>query len=191
MMRAANRAMGAALAAIALATLTPAAHASPATLPTIFPAPATMTLGDGTVTLGRAVTLIVAPGTEPETATLVRDLLTQAGVTDITTARRLPAALDRPTIVIGPDSATLVREALLRSNASLEEAREGYTLTSLASGSGGLITLAGHDADGLFHAAQTLRQLLTRETIPALTIRDHPAMPIRGTIEGSTASPGR
>ncbi len=115
MTRAANRGMGAALAAIALATLTPAAQASPATLPAIFPAPAAMTLGDGTVTLGRAVTLIVAPGTEPETAALVRDLLAKAGVTDIATAQRLPASPDRPTIVIGPDSAAPVREALSRA----------------------------------------------------------------------------
>ncbi|WP_438907595.1 beta-N-acetylglucosaminidase domain-containing protein, partial [Bacillus licheniformis] len=40
-----------------------------------------------------------------------------------------------------------------------------------------------------FPAAQTLRQLLTRKTIPALTIRDHPAMPIRGTIEGFYGKP--
>lgn len=189
MTRAANRAMGAALAAIALATLTPAAQASPATLPAIFPAPAVMTLGDGTVTLGRAVTLIVAPGTEPETTALVRDLLAKAGVTEVATATRLPASPDRPTIVIGPDSAALVREALSRSDASPDDAREGYTLTVLAASRSGLITLAGHDADGLFHAAQTLRQLLARQTIPALTIRDHPAMPIRGTIEGFYGKP--
>ena len=146
----------------AVATLAPAAQASPSTLPAIFPAPATMTLGDGTVTLGRAVTLIVAPGTEPETAALVRDLLAKAGVTEIATATRLPASPDRPTIVIGPDSAALVREALSRSDASPDDAREGYTLTVLAAGRSGLITLAGHDADGLFHAAQTLRQLLAR-----------------------------
>ncbi|NUU48385.1 beta-N-acetylglucosaminidase [Sphingomonas zeae] len=189
MTRAANRWTGAALAAIAFTALAPAAQARPATLPAIFPAPATMTLGDGTLTLGRSVTLIVAPGTEPETATLVRDLLSQAGVTDIVTARRLPAALDGPTIVIGPDSAALVREALSRSKASPDDAPEGYTLATHASGQGGLITVAGHDADGLFHAAQTLRQLLTRQTIPALTIRDHPAMPIRGTIEGFYGKP--
>ncbi|KTW00253.1 beta-N-acetylglucosaminidase [Sphingomonas yabuuchiae] len=189
MTRAANKGMGAALAAIALATLTPAAQANPATLPAIFPVPVAMTLGDGEMTLGRAVTLIVAPGTEPETAALVRDLLAKAGVTDIATAKRLPASPDRPTIVIGPDSAAPVREALSRSDASADDAREGYTLTVLATGRSGLITLAGHDADGLFHAAQTLRQLLARQTIPALTIRDHPAMPIRGTIEGFYGKP--
>ncbi len=188
-MRAANRWSGGALLSIILASLPPAAQASPATLPAIFPAPVSMTLGDGAITLGRSVTLVVAPGTEPETTALVRQILTRAGVTQITTSTRLPATLDRPAIVLGPDSAAIVREALSRSNAAADDQAEGYTLTTLASGSGCLITLAGHDADGLFHAAQTLRQLLARPSIPALVIRDHPAMPIRGTIEGFYGKP--
>ncbi|WP_017172885.1 protein O-GlcNAcase, partial [Xanthomonas phaseoli] len=52
-----------------------------------------------------------------------------------------------------------------------------------------LITLAGHDDDGLFHAAQTLRQLVERPAIPTLTIQDYPSMPIRGTIEGFYGAP--
>ena len=189
MTRTADGWMGGALAAITLALLSSTAQASPATLPALFPAPASMTLGDGTIALGRSVALIVAPGTEPETATLVRTLLAQAGVTQVTTPSRLPAALDRPTIVLGPDSAAIVRAALARSNASADDQAEGYTLASIGSGAGGLITLAGHDADGLFHAVQTLRQLLARPSIPALVIRDHPAMPIRGTIEGFYGKP--
>src|SRR5436305_189477 len=114
MTRTADGWMGGALAAITLALLSSTAPASPATLPALFPAPASMTLGDGTIALGRSVALIVAPGTEPETATLVRTLLAQAGVTQVTTPSRLPAALDRPTIVLGPDSAALVRAALAR-----------------------------------------------------------------------------
>lgn len=187
-MRAANRGTGMALA-MALTAMAPAVGADTITLPAIVPTPVAMTLGDGAIPLGRQVTLIVAPGTEPETAALVRDVLAKAGIADIALAMRLPAALDRPTIVIGPDNAALVREALSRSNASPDDAREGYTLTATASGTGGLITLAGHDADGLFHGVQTLRQLLTRKTLPALTIRDHPAMPIRGTIEGFYGKP--
>ncbi|WP_322963066.1 beta-N-acetylglucosaminidase domain-containing protein [Sphingomonas fuzhouensis] len=189
MTRAANRWNSGVLTAIALASLTPAAHASPATLPAIFPAPVSMTLGDGAITLGRSVALIVAPGTEAETVALVRTLLTQAGVTEITTAKRLPSTPGETVIVIGPDSAALVRDALNRSNVSADDQSEGYSLAVRASGNGGLITLAGHDADGLFHAVQTLRQLLARPSIPALTIRDHPAMPIRGTIEGFYGKP--
>ncbi|RYF31636.1 MAG: beta-N-acetylglucosaminidase, partial [Cytophagaceae bacterium] len=44
-------------------------------------------------------------------------------------------------------------------------------------------------AAGLFHAARTFRQLVERKYIPALVIQDHPAMPIRGTIEGFYGAP--
>ncbi len=70
-----------------------------------------------------------------------------------------------------------------------ETRKEGYTLASVAAGKGSLITLTGHDADGLFHAAQTLRQLAERSTIPTLVIQDYPAMAIRGTIEGFYEAP--
>jgi len=189
MTRRANRWNGGVIAAVAFASLaTPSAQAAIPTLPAIFPAPTAMTLGDGTIALGRPVTLIVAPGTEPATAALVRTLLARVGISEVATASRLPATPDRPTIVIGPDSAAIVREALARSGATADDRTEGYTLATRSTGAG-LITLAGHDADGLFHAVQTLRQLLARPTIPALTIRDHPAMPIRGTIEGFYGKP--
>ncbi|WP_454279460.1 beta-N-acetylhexosaminidase family protein [Sphingomonas sp. Marseille-Q8236] len=176
-------------AAIALTSASPSAIARTTTLPAIFPAPAAISLSDGAITLGRSALLIAAPGTEPATVALVRSILADAGVTEIVSASRLPATFDRPTIVIGPDTAAIVRDALARSKAGTDDQAEGYSLATLASGDGGLITLAGHDADGLFHAAQTLRQLVERPQIPALVIRDHPAMPIRGTIEGFYGKP--
>jgi hyaluronoglucosaminidase len=176
-------------AAIALTTASSSAIARTTTLPAIFPAPAAISLSDGAITLGRSALLIAAPGTEPATVALVRSILADAGVTEIVSASRLPATFDRPTIVIGPDTAAIVRDALARSKAGTDDQAEGYSLATLASGDGGLITLAGHDADGLFHAAQTLRQLVERPQIPALVIRDHPAMPIRGTIEGFYGKP--
>lgn len=172
-----------------LGTACASASAQPATLPAIFPAPTSIMLGTGTITLGKSVALVAAPGTDPETVALVRSILTAAGVDTITTARRVPSLLDRPHILIGLGDAPIVRDALARSRTMLDRHAEGYTIASTATGSGGLITLAGHDADGLFHAAQTFRQLTRRSAIPALTIQDHPAMPIRGTIEGFYGAP--
>ncbi|RZK44077.1 MAG: beta-N-acetylglucosaminidase, partial [Hymenobacter sp.] len=71
----------------------------------------------------------------------------------------------------------------------LDNHTEGYTISSVTMDSGALITLAGHDAGGLFHAVQTFRQLAQRSAIPALVIQDYPAMPIRGTIEGFYGKP--
>ncbi|CAE1139625.1 beta-N-acetylhexosaminidase family protein [Xanthomonas euroxanthea] len=175
--------------AAGLAAAAVPALAQPVTQPAIFPTPVAITLDGGTVTLGRSVVLVVAPGADPEAVALVRRILGTAGVTKIATAARLPATLDRPHIVLGTGEAAVVRDALTRSKAVQDTHTEGYTLASVARGTGSLITLAGHDNDGLFHAAQTLRQLVERPAIAALAIQDHPAMPIRGTIEGFYGAP--
>ncbi|MCC4632586.1 beta-N-acetylglucosaminidase domain-containing protein [Xanthomonas dyei] len=163
--------------------------AEPVTQPALFPTPVSIVLDGETISLGRSVVLVVAPGADPASVALVRSLLGSAGVSKIATASRLPATLDRPHIVIGTGEAAVVRDALTRSKATQDTHTEGYTLTSVALGGGSLITLAGHDSDGLFHAVQTLRQLLERPAIPALVIQDYPAMPIRGTIEGFYGAP--
>ncbi|WP_372392782.1 beta-N-acetylglucosaminidase domain-containing protein [Xanthomonas sp. NCPPB 3582] len=160
----------------------------PVIQPAIYPTPVSIALDGATLTLGRSVVLVVAPGADKATVALVRSILTTAGVSKIATATRLPATLDRLHIVLGTGDAAVVRDALARSKATQDTHTEGYTLTSAALGSG-LITLAGHDGDGLFHAAQTLRQLVERPAIPTLTIQDYPAMPIRGTIEGFYGAP--
>ncbi|PPT67800.1 beta-N-acetylhexosaminidase family protein [Xanthomonas arboricola] len=175
--------------AAGLVVATVPALAEPVTQPAIFPAPVSITLEGGTVALGQSVVLVVAPGADPESVALVRRILGTAGVTKIATAARLPATLDRPHIVLGTGEAAVVRDALTRSKAVQDTHKEGYTLASVALGTGSLITLAGHDNDGLFHAAQTLRQLVERPAIPTLAIQDHPAMPIRGTIEGFYGAP--
>ncbi|MBB5882812.1 hyaluronoglucosaminidase [Xanthomonas arboricola] len=175
--------------AAGLAAAAVPALAQPVIQPAIFPTPVAITLDGGTVTLGRSVVLVVAPGADPEAVALVRRILGTAGVTKIATAARLPATLDRPHIVLGTGEAAVVRDALTRSKAVQDTHTEGYTLASVALGTGSLITLAGHDNDGLFHAAQTLRQLVERPAIAALAIQDHPAMPIRGTIEGFYGAP--
>ncbi|NIK10201.1 hyaluronoglucosaminidase [Xanthomonas arboricola] len=175
--------------AAGLAAAAVPALAQPVTQPAIFPTPVAITLDGGTVTLGQSVVLVVAPGADPEAVALVRRILGTAGVTKIATAARLPATLDRPHIVLGTGEAAVVRDALTRSKAVQDTHTEGYTLASVTLGTGSLITLAGHDNDGLFHAAQTLRQLVERPAIAALAIQDHPAMPIRGTIEGFYGAP--
>ncbi len=177
----------AALAGLAT-VLSSQASAAPVTRPAIFPTPVSMTLTTGTLTLGTSVVLVAAPGTDPDTVALVRTILAAAGVTTITEARRLPTAPDRVHVVLGVGDAGVVRDALARSGAKLDTQPEGYTIASLAAGAG-IITLAGHDSDGLFHAVQTFRQLATRPVLPALVIQDHPAMPIRGTIEGFYGAP--
>ena len=176
-------------AALATAAVAPAAAEVP-TLPAIFPAPTKMALTGGRVALDRAAVLVVAPGTASDTVALVRAALAAAGVAQITIASRLPAALTTLHVVVGTSDAAAVRDSLARAGATTDDRPEGYTIAARPDAAGGgFIALAGHDADGLFHAAQTFRQLARRGEVPGLVIQDHPAMPIRGTIEGFYGKP--
>ncbi len=168
---------------------TNAVAAQPVTRPALFPEPVSIELKRGAITLGDAVVLVEAPGVDRATTELVRQILTTAGVTTITTARQVPAIPDRVHILLGSGDSAVVRAALTRGGTTLDPHAEGYTIAAVATGRGGLIALAGHDADGLFHAVQTFRQLARRGDIPAMVVQDHPAMPIRGTIEGFYGAP--
>lgn len=173
-------------AALSLALALPAGAQ---TLPAIFPAPVSATLTGEPLPLGDAVVLVHAGKPDAETDALVRRVLLAAGVTQIRTANRLPARIDATYVVLGTGDAPLVKAALARTNATLPSQDEGYALASTAADKGTLIVLAGKDGDGLYHAAQTLRQVVGGSSIPALTVTDYPAMPVRGTIEGFYGKP--
>ncbi|HET8600584.1 MAG TPA: beta-N-acetylglucosaminidase domain-containing protein, partial [Segeticoccus sp.] len=68
-------------------------------------------------------------------------------------------------------------------------AAEGYVLASGLERGHGVVALSGVDGAGTFYAVQTLRQLIGHHALPAVTVRDWPAMPIRGTIEGFYGTP--
>jgi hyaluronoglucosaminidase len=165
------------------------AYSQKSTLPAIFPAPVSISLKEGSITLGESVVMIATPGTDSGTSALIRSILLSAGVKTVTTAQQLPKVLDLPYVIVGTGADKIVRSSLMQSGAVTSSHAEGYTITSAQINKGALITLAGHDADGLFHAAQTFRQLIKRPVIPALVIQDHPSMPIRGTIEGFYGKP--
>ena len=183
-----GRGFAALLAAGVAFSALPSANADVVTRPAIVPTPVSMTLTGGAIELGNAVTLIAGPGTEADTLARLREILNRAGVKHIDTARRVSDKAANPQIVIGTGDASLIRDALAKAGAALDDRREGYTILSDAA-NGGMIVLAGHDGDGLFHSLQTFRQLAVRGSIPALVIQDHPDMPIRGTIEGFYGKP--
>ncbi|WP_026172465.1 beta-N-acetylhexosaminidase family protein [Asticcacaulis benevestitus] len=176
--------VGAALA------LSGAAQAAPlSSAPAIFPAPASLTLTGSAIGLGKTAVLVRAGAVDAETEALVRRVLAAAGVETIRTATKLPARLDASYVVIGTADADVIKAAAGRAGAALPTDYEGYSLASKAADGGALIVLAGKDADGLYHAAHTLRQIASGDHIPAVTIADHPAMPVRGTIEGFYGKP--
>jgi hyaluronoglucosaminidase len=161
----------------------------PVTSPMIFPTPVSLELGKGSITLGNTVTLTVSPGTRPEIVRLVRKTLELAGVDDVFIVRQVPNTSNNVHIVLDGKNSNSTKSILSRSGAVVEENSEGYTIAILKTGKGAIITLAGKDENGLFHAAQTFRQLALRPSIPVLVIKDHPLMAIRGIIEGFYGAP--
>lgn len=178
------------LATAAAALLPAAASAAPqGTLPAVFPQPVSMRLTGAALELGKEATIVGADAADAETLALVRSALAAAGVEKVGTARALPAKSGGTVVVIGTARSAPVRTAISRLGGTLPDQREGYTLLSGAHGDGALVVLAGQDADGLYYATQTLRQLTARGTMPAVSIADRPAMAIRGTIEGFYGAP--
>jgi hyaluronoglucosaminidase len=74
-----------------------------------------------------------------------------------------------------------IREALGRP--------EGYALATGRPDGIPTAVLAGRDNDGVFHAVQTLRQLLKDGAVAAARISDWPLMETRGVIEGFYGTP--
>nr|AGU10953.1 beta-N-acetylglucosaminidase [uncultured organism] len=168
-------------AALSLALTFPA---EAQTLPAIFPAPVSAKLTGDALPLGKTVVLVRAGKPDAETDAVVRRTLTAAGVEQIRTASRLPARLDATYVLLGTGDAPLAKNALARTGVTLPSQDEGYALASTAADGGTLIVLAGKDTAGLYHAAHTLRQVVSGPSVPALAVVDYPAMPVRGTIEG-------
>ncbi|MGN0857281.1 MAG: beta-N-acetylglucosaminidase domain-containing protein [Candidatus Spyradenecus sp.] len=63
--------------------------------------------------------------------------------------------------------------------------KEGYTLALTAQG----VAIAAADGTGFFYAAKTLKQLFASGKAQAVTIKDWPAVPFRGTVEGFYGQP--
>ncbi|OUC98663.1 beta-N-acetylglucosaminidase domain-containing protein, partial [Streptomyces swartbergensis] len=106
---------------------------------------------------------------DPHAVETLRDLLRQAGARRITDSA-VPGAL-----------VVRVRTEPVRRDDRRALPSGGYELSV----GGGGVLLTGTGEDGLFHAVQTLRQLLRADgTIAAAVVRDWPGTAVRGITEG-------
>lgn len=177
-----------AVLALALGSAMPALAQS-ATAPAIFPAPVALRLTGASFALGDAVVLVREKGVDAATERLVRETLNAAGIRKISIAAGLPKRLDATYVVIGAAEGGAVRDALARTGAETPAQAEGYALASGARDGGALIVLAGRDGDGLYHAAQSFRQIVAGGHVSSIVVSDYPAMPVRGSIEGFYGKP--
>jgi hyaluronoglucosaminidase len=171
----------------------PAETAAP--LPAITPTPQTLERnGTGLLVRGTAVRLRLGSGVDAPTRELVTSVLRSAGAGSVSVTGLGGARSSGLDVVAGPAADPRVAGALRTAGGRLPRGRpaEGYALASRAyPKGGGLIVLAGVDADGTYYAAQTLRQLAFpgRPVIAAAVVVDYPLMRLRGAIEGFYGSP--
>ncbi|MEU9456384.1 beta-N-acetylglucosaminidase domain-containing protein [Streptomyces sp. NPDC048277] len=149
-------------------------------VPALWPTPRSVRRGSGSVPIGQSVAVRSDAGTDASTLDSVTRALRAGGAREIRvgdSARR-----GELLVTVGTTAGGLPPE--------------GYTLTAATTSAGPRVTLSSSDADGAFHAAQTLAQLIrpvgspvARTALPAVTIRDWPATATRGIVEGFYGTP--
>lgn len=157
-------------------------------------------LGDGVRLSGRTVTVVTAPDADRFALETVRTALRSAGAREVTTVAPGPVPPGPGPLVYvgGPAAEAALRSLKAPSPGGLPPG--GYVLASGRYGNGGdagVIAVAAADAEGMFNAAQTLRQLAgtapgasTAGTVfPGAAVRDWPAAPVRGIVEGFYGEP--
>ncbi|MGW0362588.1 beta-N-acetylglucosaminidase domain-containing protein [Streptomyces sp. NPDC002990] len=160
--------------------------------PAVWPRPQSMTADPAReVPLGAEAVLVAPPEADPYAVQVVRDALRAAGVR--TLHERAPGAAlpERGTVVRlqGPDALEALRALGAAEAGDLPDG--GYRLAVGRPGGRDTVALAGVGQDGLFHAAQTSRQLLAGQAgkAPGVLVRDWPAAPVRGITEGFYGQP--
>ncbi|MGW1774282.1 beta-N-acetylglucosaminidase domain-containing protein [Streptomyces sp. NPDC002104] len=160
--------------------------------PAVWPRPQSMAADPArAVPLGAEAVLVLSAGVDPDAAQVVRDALRGAGVRTLherADGEPLPAA--GPVVRLqGPDAERALRA--LGAAAAGDLPAGGYRLAVGRDGGRDTVALAGTGEDGLFHAAQTLRQLLAQGggKVPGVLVRDWPTAPVRGITEGFYGTP--
>ncbi|MFI8321033.1 beta-N-acetylglucosaminidase domain-containing protein [Streptomyces sp. NPDC085529] len=161
--------------------------------PSVWPRPQSLTAAGPAVRLGERVTLVADEDADPAALAAVRRLLADAGVR--TVHEGLPGA--GPVLRLSGPSGEAAQEALASFGVAerADLPRGGYRLATGRFGGRDTVVLDGVGEDGLFHAVQTLRQLLGEcpdgvgGEVPGVVVRDWPGTAERGLAEGFYGTP--
>ncbi|WP_282696806.1 beta-N-acetylglucosaminidase domain-containing protein [Streptomyces sp. CC208A] len=162
-------------------------------VPAVWPRPQSLTAAGPDVRLGERVTLVADEDADPYALIALRRLLADAGVR--TVHEGLPGA--GPVVRASGPSGEAAQEALasfgVAERADLPYG--GYRLATGRFGGRDTVVLDGTGEDGLFHAVQTLRQLLGEGPdgvggrVPGVVVRDWPGTAERGVAEAFYGTP--
>ncbi|MYT93742.1 hyaluronidase [Streptomyces sp. SID8359] len=152
--------------------------------PAVWPRPQSIRATGPALPLGTEATVVAAPDADPYAVAELRSLLREAGVT--TVHQSLPGR--GPLIRIGgPGAGEALRALRAPDRADLPTG--GYRLASGEVGGRATVALDGLGEDGLFHAVQTLRQLVSGGAVAGVVVRDWPGTAVRGMAEGFYGQP--
>ncbi|MFJ2701810.1 beta-N-acetylglucosaminidase domain-containing protein [Streptomyces sp. NPDC087428] len=153
-------------------------------LPTVWPRPQSIKASGASVPLSGEVTLLVGAQADPYAVTALREVLRAAGVRTVHEA--LPGR--GPVIRLGGDGA-LDALRTLRAPDRDDLPAGGYRIAAGPVAGRDTVAVDGLGDDGLFHAVQTLRQLIRGGSVAGATVRDWPSSAVRGMTEGFYGQP--
>ncbi|CAM5648127.1 hypothetical protein SANTM175S_07244 [Streptomyces antimycoticus] len=160
----------------------------------VWPRPQSLRAHGPELALGDEATLIADGDADPYALDALRGLLHDAGVRTVNEATPGGKAPTRGLVVqVGGRGAADALRAL-RAPERGDLPSGGYLLATGPAEGQPTIALSGVGPDGLFHAVQTLRQLLVKRegkgsAVAGVTVRDWPGTAVRGTTEGFYGSP--
>ncbi|MFD7667939.1 beta-N-acetylglucosaminidase domain-containing protein [Streptomyces sp. NPDC059788] len=186
--------------------------------PAVWPRPQSMRSLGASVPLGDEATLVAAPDSDPYALDALRTLLSGAGVRTVHEAAPGQALPGKGPVfrVGGPDAESALRA--LRAPGRGDLPAGGYRLAVGEASGRDTVALDGVGPDGLFHAVQTLRQLIVERAeddgkgtadgsgsgsgsgsgkkgagggkeLASVAVRDWPGTTVRGMTEGFFGRP--
>ncbi|MFF4530456.1 beta-N-acetylglucosaminidase domain-containing protein [Streptomyces sp. NPDC001407] len=162
-------------------------------LPPVWPRPQSSRALGAYAPVGDQVTLMADSGTDPYTLDALRAVLRAAGARTVVDAA--PGGTPPPSGLIVLAGGQAAEDALkaLGAPAAGDLPAGGYRLATGQVDGRPTAALAGNGPDGLFHAAQTLRQLTVARdgghAFAGAVIRDWPGTAVRGLTEGFYGRP--
>ncbi|MEV6653552.1 beta-N-acetylglucosaminidase domain-containing protein [Streptomyces sp. NPDC051219] len=158
-------------------------------LPSVWPRPQSLRATGTAVPLGDEVSVVTPPDADPHAVAALRTLLREAGVRTVHLLSPLqPLPARGPVVRAGGAGAEEALRALGASPRG-DLPSGGYRAAVGKAAGRDTVAMAGEGPDGLFHAVQTLRQLIRGGAAAGVVVRDWPGTAVRGTAEGFYGRP--
>ncbi|MER7106182.1 beta-N-acetylglucosaminidase domain-containing protein [Streptomyces sp. NPDC000229] len=156
-----------------------------AALPPVWPRPQSLRAAGTAIPLGDEVTILTGEDADPYAVAALEGVLRDAGVLTVYAGRDGRG----PVVLLGGTGAQNALRAL-RAPERGDLPAGGYRIATGRYEGRDTVAVDGVGKDGLFHAVQTLRQLIAADrSVPGVLVRDWPGTAVRGLTEGFYGRP--